>query len=192
MRAAKLMGGLFAILFFGLLVAAACSAAEPGDDAGYRIQPGDVLRIDVWHEEELQREIMVRPDGGISFPLVGDLAAQGQTAVSLTAEITQKLVRYIPDPVVTVSVAQPAGNRLYVLGEVARPGEFAMSRPLNVLQALAMAGGLTPYADRDSIKVLRGSGEQQMALPFNYADVSGGESLQQNVQLQPGDVVMVP
>ena len=143
-------------------------------------------------EEELQRETLVRPDGGISFPLVGDINAEGRTAVALTAEITEKLVRFIPDPVVTVTVAQAAGNRLYVLGEVARPGEFAMSRPVNVLQALAMAGGLTPYADRDSIQVLRGSGDQQKAMPFDYADVAGGRSLEQNIQLQPGDVVMVP
>lgn len=143
------------VVFLGLSWMVAGAAADGDDNKGYRIQPGDVLHIDVWHEEELQRETLVRPDGGISFPLVGDINAEGRTAVALTAEITEKLVRFIPDPVVTVTVAQAAGNRLYVLGEVARPGEFAMSRPVNVLQALAMAGGLTPYADRDSIQVLR-------------------------------------
>ncbi|MCB1724520.1 MAG: polysaccharide biosynthesis/export family protein [Gammaproteobacteria bacterium] len=180
------------VVFLGLSWMVAGAAADGDDNKGYRIQPGDVLHIDVWHEEELQRETLVRPDGGISFPLVGDINAEGRTAVALTAEITEKLVRFIPDPVVTVTVAQAAGNRLYVLGEVARPGEFAMSRPVNVLQALAMAGGLTPYADRDSIQVLRGSGDQQKAMPFDYADVAGGRSLEQNIQLQPGDVVMVP
>jgi len=93
---------------------------------------------------------------------------------------------------VTVTVSQATGNRLYVIGEVNKPGEFAMARPINVLQALAMAGGLTPYAERDSIRVLRGAGEQQQALPFNYTDVAGGKGLKQNIELQPGDVVMVP
>ena len=132
------------------------------------------------------------PDGGISFPLVGDLIAKGHTPVELTTLITESLARFIPEPEVTVTVSQASGNRLYVIGEVNKPGEFAMARPTNVLQALAMAGGLTPYAERDSIRVLRGAGEQQQALSFNYTDVAGGKGLKQNIELQPGDVVLVP
>ena len=183
-------------LFLTVLLLALCSmvGAAPDTAAGdaYRIQPGDQLQIDVWHEDELRRELIVRPDGGISFPLVGDLMAKGHTPVELTEMIAKGLERYIPDPVVTVTVAQATGNRVYVLGEVARPGEFAMSRPLNVVQALAMAGGLTPYADRDGIRVLRGSGRQQQAIPFDYTGVASGDDLEQNIPLQPGDVVMVP
>ncbi len=174
------------------LLAGNASAAESPDKASYLIQPGDQLQIDVWHEEELRRELVVRPDGGISFPLVGDLIVQGTTPVQLTEVITRKLSRYIPDPVVTVTVAQASGNRLYVIGEVARPGEFPMSRPVTVLQALAMAGGFTPYAKRSDIKVLRGHGSRQTVLPFDYSAVASGENLQQNIELKPGDVVLVP
>lgn len=181
-----------ALLLITLSAATACTAAQATGAGSYQIQPGDQLRIDVWHEEDLQREIMVRPDGGISFPLVGDLVVKGLTPVELTTLITKSLARFIPEPEVTVTVLQATGNRLYVIGEVNKPGEFAMARPVNVLQALAMAGGLTPYAERKDIRVLRGSGEQQQALSFNYTDVAGGRGLKQNIELQPGDVVLVP
>lgn len=186
--AARPVSAILALLLGALSMVTDSVAAEDG----YRIQPGDQLQIDVWHEEELKREIIVRPDGGISFPLVGDLMARGQTAVALTETITNSLKRYIPDPVVTVTVAQATGNRLYVIGEVNKPGEFMMARPVNVLQALAMAGGLTPYAERKSIRVLRGSGDRQQALSFDYTQVAGGKALEQNIQLLPGDVVVVP
>lgn len=158
----------------------------------YAIQPGDVLDISVWREPDLQREVLVRPDGGISFPLVGDLMAKGMTVAQLTDVIGEKLNRFIPDPVVTVSVKEMTGNRVYVLGRVNRPGEFTAMRPLSVMQALSMAGGLTPYADGKSILVLRGTGPEQAALPFNYKAVERGDSLEQNILLQAGDVVMVP
>lgn len=185
---ARLVSIVLTLLLMALSVMTTCAAATDG----YQIQPGDQLQIDVWHEDELKRELIVRPDGGISFPLAGDMNAKGKTAVALAEAITKSLERFIPDPVVTVTVAQATGNRLYVIGEVNKPGEFAMVRPTNVLQALAMAGGLTPYAERKDIRVLRGNGEQQRALPFNYTDVAGGEGLKQNIQLRPGDVVMVP
>ena len=169
------------------------NAGAVGDDvAGYGIQPGDVLEISAWREPDLQREVLVRPDGGISFPLVGDVKAQGMTISQLTAVITERLAKFIPDPVVTVSVKEITGNRIYVLGRVNRPGEFAVMRPVSVLQALSMAGGLTPYAERDDIMVLRGAGETQQSMPFDYDAVERGEALGQNIVLQPGDVVIVP
>jgi len=169
------------------------NAAAVGDDvAGYGIQPGDVLEISVWREPDLQREVLVRPDGGVSFPLVGDLQANGKSISALTAEVTEKLGKFIPDPEVSISVKQITGNRIYVLGRVNRPGEFAVMRPVSVIQALSMAGGLTPYAERDDIKVLRGAGETQQSMPFDYDAVERGESLGQNILLQPGDVVVVP
>lgn len=168
-------------------------AKAAGDDvAGYGIQPGDVLGISVWKEPDLEREVLVRPDGGISFPLVGDLQARGKTISKLTAELSERLARFIPDPEVSVSVIQITGNRIYVLGRVNSPGEFAVLRPVSVLQALSMAGGLTPYAERSDISVLRGTGDAQQSIPFDYNEVERGESLRQNIILQPGDVVVVP
>ena len=136
--------------------------------------------------------MLVRPDGGISFPLVGDIKARGKTVSVLTAELREKLRKFIPDPVVSVSVNQITGNRVYVLGRVNNPGEFAVMRPVNVLQALSMAGGLTPYAEREDIKVLRGTGDAQQSIPFDYNSVERGEFLEQNIILMPGDVVVVP
>ena len=164
-----------------------------GDDvAGYGIQPGDILEISAWREPDLQREVLVRPDGGISFPLVGDIKVQGMSISQLTTEITGRLAKFVPDPAVTVSVKQISGNRIYVLGRVNRPGEFSVMRPVSVMQALSMAGGMTPYAERDEVKVLRGSGDSQQSLPFDYSAVERGEALEQNILLQPGDVVVVP
>lgn len=179
------LAALFAALSLG-------ASAQESALADYAIQPGDVLEISVWREPDLQREVLVRPDGGISFPLVGDMKAQGSSVAALAAAVTERLERYIPDPVVTVTVSQMSGNRIYVLGRVNRPGEFAVLRPVNVLQALSMAGGLTPYADEKRIQVLRGSGSEQQAIPFNYRDVERGQALEQNLVLQAGDVVMVP
>jgi polysaccharide biosynthesis/export protein len=117
----------------------------------YRVQPGDVLIISVWKERDLQGEILVRPDGGFSFPLAGDVDADGKTTQELTEALVGKLKRFIPDPVVTVTVKQIGGNRVYVLGKVNRPGEFSFSKPVDVMQALALAGGDTVRrVERDS------------------------------------------
>lgn len=179
------------VLFLLLLVPAAW--AEQGSPVdGYQIQPGDVLAVSVWREPDLERELLVRPDGGFAFPLAGDIQAQGMTVEQLRGELVKKLSRYVPDPVVTVSLQQMTGNRIYVLGRVQRPGEFSVVRPITVLQALAMAGGLTPYADEETIQVLRGAGADLQSMPFNYAAVAEGQGLEQNILLQAGDVVMVP
>jgi polysaccharide export outer membrane protein len=176
----------------GVLLLAGSALAAGDDVSGYGIQPGDVLGISVWREPDLEREVLVRPDGGISFPLVGNLEARGKTVSALTAELTKRLGRFIPDPEVSVSVNQITGNRIYVLGRVNSPGEFAVMRPVSVMQALSMAGGLTPYAEREDIKVLRGTGDAQQSISFDYNAVERGESLGQNILLQPGDVVVVP
>jgi polysaccharide export outer membrane protein len=160
--------------------------------AGYLIQPGDIIEISVWHEPDLTREVLVRPDGGISLPLAGNLNIEGHTVSQVSNAVTERLAKYIPDPTVTVSIKQLTGNRIYVLGRVQRPGEFQMIRPLTIMQALSMAGGLTPYADEKEILVLRGNEPNQQSFPFNYKEVERGESLGQNIQLQAGDVVVVP
>ena len=181
------------VLLLSLLFATATAWAESNSPVdGYQIQPGDVLAVSVWREPDLEREILVRPDGGFAFPLAGDVQAQGRTVEELRGVLVEKLSRYVPDPVVTVSLQQMTGNRIYVLGRVNRPGEFTVVRPVTVLQALAMAGGLTPYAEEETIQVLRGAGANQQSMPFNYAEVSQGVGLEQNMLLIPGDVVMVP
>jgi polysaccharide export outer membrane protein len=161
-------------------------------ESGYRVGPEDVLEIAVWKEEGLKKEVLVRPDGGISFPLVGEIRAAGKTADEIRAEISARLKKSINDPVVSVSVLKVAGNKIYVIGRVARPGEYAAGRYVDVLQALAIAGGLTPYAAEDDIKILRKHSGGDETFEFQYSDVRKGKRLEQNILLQGGDVVVVP
>ena len=148
--------------------------------------------IAVWKERDLQAELLVRPDGGISFPLAGDLAAGGRTVVQLSDALGEKLKRYIPEPVVTVTVKSIGGNRVYVLGKVNRPGEFPFSQPLDVMQALALAGGATPFAAVNDIRILRRTDSRLIAVEFHYGDVENGRKLEQNIVLHSGDTVVVP
>lgn len=143
----------------------------------YRIGPEDVLEIFVWKEPDLQREVLVRPDGGISFPLAGDLPAAGKTPVEVQDELTQRLQNYIPDAVVTVTVTKVAGYRIFVVGKVTNPGQFVVGRYVNVLQALTLAGGLTPYASENRIKIYRKKGDREVTFPFHYSDVKKGKKL---------------
>jgi polysaccharide biosynthesis/export protein len=159
---------------------------------GYRIQAGDILQITVWREQELSQEVLVRPDGGLSFPLAGDLHAADRTPEQLRTDIQQRLVKYIPDPVVTVSLKAVTGSRIYVVGKVNRPGEFLLARPVDVMQALAQAGGATPFADVNEIRILRREGERQVTLSFRYEEVADGRRLEQNILLRSGDTVVVP
>ena len=159
----------------------------------YRLQPGDLLTINVWKEKDLETEALVRPDGGLSFPLVGDVTAAGHTIEEVRATLVQRLRPYIPDPVVTVAIKAIGGNHVYVIGKVQRPGEFTFSRPLDVMQALSLAGGTTPFAALNDIVILRRqNGVAEHVLHFHYGDVARGKSLEQNVILESGDTVVVP
>jgi len=174
---------------------ASATLAEPAKNAAafrYRVQPGDLLTVSVWKEKDLQGDVLVRPDGGLSFPLAGDIDAQGLTLSDLQKVLVERLSRYIPDPVVTVAVKAIGGNRVYVIGKVARPGEFDFSRPIDVMQALSLAGGATPFAALNEIVILRRENGQQRVLPFRYGDVEHGRGLRQNVLLESGDTVVVP
>jgi polysaccharide export outer membrane protein len=178
---------------FGLTLALACCAAQGADvPPEYRIGPEDVLEIAVWKEEGLKKEVLVRPDGGISFPLVGEIVAENRTTEELRTEITGRLKKLMADPVVSVAVLKVAAHRVYVLGRVNRPGEYAAGRYIDVLQALSMAGGLTPFAAENDIKILRREDGRETVLPFRYADVRRGVNLEQNIILRRGDVVLVP
>jgi len=166
--------------------------SEPVAKEGYALQPGDVIRVTVWREPELDQVVLVRPDGGISFPLIGEVYVQGRSIEEVGYEISERLALYIPDPAVSVSLQQSEGNRVYVTGRVANPGVFLANRPITIMQAISLAGGLTPFADKDRIIVLRQDGEEQRPIPFNYNDVQKGKSLAQNIVLQPGDTLVVP
>ncbi len=181
--------GLWSVLIGLVLVS---FGANANDSNAYVIQPGDVLRVSVWKEQDLQQDLLVRPDGGFSFPLVGDAIAGGRTVGVVQQEIVSRIEEYIPDPVVTVQVLQTDGNTIYVLGKVNRPGAYVMARPLDVMQALALAGGMAVFAEENNISVLRRTLDGQSALAFDFGDVQYGKNLEQNIMLQPGDVVVVP
>ena len=158
----------------------------------YRIGPEDVLHISVWQEEDLDRQVLVRPDGGISFPLAGDLQVSGRTPLEVQDEIRTRLQRYVPSAEVTVSVEEVSGYTVFVLGEVNSPGQFTLGRYVDVLQALTLAGGLTPYASERNITVRRRENGEESVYDFNYNDVEKGRDRGQNIILQSGDVVVVP
>jgi polysaccharide export outer membrane protein len=158
----------------------------------YLLQPGDILEISVWKEPDLQREVLVHPDGAISFPLVGSIMAKNMTVQAVNKAISSRLEKYIPDPVVTVNIKQMSGNRIYVVGKVLKPGEFLTNRNIDVMQAIGMAGGLNPFAEGDEILILRRIKGVQQSIPFNYDHVVDGKDLSQNILLEPGDVVLVP
>ena len=161
-------------------------------DAAYLVQPGDTLQVTVWKEQELQSEVLVRPDGGLTFPLAGEIAAAGHTVEDIRKVLQGRLVKYIPDPVVTVIVKKAEGSRIFVVGKVNKPGDFALFRPIDVMQALSLAGGATPYADVNGIRILRREGTQQQVFHFRYDDVRRGKDLAQNILLHSGDTVVVP
>jgi polysaccharide export outer membrane protein len=164
----------------------------PDPSLRYIVQPGDLLQISVWKEQDLQAEALVRPDGGFSFPLAGEMMGAGRTVAELRAELAKRIQKFVPDAVVTVSIKQPQGNRIYVLGKVNRAGEYVTSREIDVMQALSLAGGATPYASLNNIRVLRRTPQGQKSIPFRYEDVERGRHLEQNIVLQGGDVVVVP
>lgn len=162
------------------------------DEGSYVIGPGDVLSISVWKEEGMQLEVLVRPDGGITYPLAGEIQAGGLTTKALSDELVLKLKKYIPNPSVTVSVLQSVSNKIYVIGKVNRPGEFTATGYMDVLQALTMAGGLTPYADSDDIKIIRRTDKGNIMKLFDYDEVVSGDRLDMNIILKAGDTVVVP
>jgi polysaccharide export outer membrane protein len=180
-------------LGIAVLAASLGSPIGAAQEVGYALNPGDVLQVSVWKETELTRDVLVRPDGKISFPLVGDVVAAGHTPETVQQSLVERLQKFIPDPVVTVSLLAGNGNKIYVLGKVARPGEYTMLRPLDVMQALAMAGGLNTFASENKVKILRRQADgRQEAIPFPYATVQDGERLQSNIILSSGDIVVVP
>jgi len=168
------------------------AAVVTGLDGGYVIGPGDVLEIAVWKDEALTKSVVVRPDGTISFPLIGEIKAGGSTTAQLKKEIEGRLSRYVPDVDLYVNVQQINSIIVYVIGKVNSPGRLILNSPVNVLQVLATAGGVNPFAKRGSIKIFRQVGDKTRTLNFDYDAVTDGKQLEQNILLQRGDVVVVP
>lgn len=161
-------------------------------DPEYRVGAEDVLLISVWKDEQLTREVVVRPDGMFSFPLIGDVQAEDRTVDQIRTDLVQRLTKYVPNPNVSAAVTKVASYKVYVVGRVNKPGEYVIGHYADVLQALSLAGGLTPFAAENDIKVMRRVRGEQHAIPFRYGDMKKGRALEQNIVLQRGDVVMVP
>ena len=192
----KMLAKLYVIAAVGIIILTSFCNANAQESSrpstSYKVLPGDVLQVSVWKEPDLQLELLVRPDGAISFPLAGEISTVNKSVTDLQAELTTRLAKYINGPVVTVSIIEVLGNKVYVIGQVNNPGDFVVNPQVDVLQALSMAGGTTRFADLDNIRILRRSNSHQTALSFNYKDVIRGRNLAQNVMLKSGDVVVVP
>ena len=182
-------------IFIGILAFPALMHQALAETVPYTLNPGDVLKITAFDDERLDRELVVLPDGTISYPVVGEIHAAGMTVNQLQTIISKTLIEkgFLQDgAVVDASVTKTNGYTVYVVGQVKQPGAFSTFANIDVMQAISMAGGLTPFASKSSIKVLRQQDGAEIALPFDYGDVEDGEALDTNVVLMPGDTVVVP
>lgn len=168
------------------------TAPAAGVDSTYQIGVGDILGISVWKDDALTKDVVVLPDGVISFPLLGLLKAAGKTVAQFKAELEERIAHYVPDPVLNLEVKQVNSMIVYVIGRVNNPNRFILNTNVSVLQALAMAGGLNAFAKRNSVKILRDEGGATKTFPFQYDDVVEGKHLEQNIELKRGDVIVAP
>lgn len=169
--------------------AAAAEAAPPPD---YVIGPEDVLGILFWRDADMSGDVTVRPDGMITLPLVRDIRAQGLTPDALRDEIQKAASQFIEDPVVTVVVREINSRKVFITGQVANPGAYPLTSAMTVMQLIAVAGGVSEFANTKNITVMRAGTGRSQVFKFNYRDVARGRNVQQNIQLQPGDTVVVP
>lgn len=158
----------------------------------YRLKPGDALEVSVWHDETLHKQLKVLPDGSITFPLAGRVDVAGLSTAQVETKVTDKLRSYLEDPVVTVVISGIDGNRVYVLGNVIKPGPVILDAPMTILQALSLAGGLAKFADEDAIKILRPSPDGIQTLTVRYGDLIKAKNLSTNHPLMAGDTILVP
>lgn len=179
--------------FISFILLCTLSTQVLAAEALYILQPGDQLSVTVWQDERLSRGLVVRPDGRISFPLAGHMSAAGVTAEQLEANLKARLKRFYKDDLdVNVMVIQVVPPTVYITGEVARPGSFPMVNPTTALQAIAMAGGLGPFAAESRIKIRRKVNGKEVSIPFNYRDAVAGRVSKGNVYLLKNDVIIVP
>jgi polysaccharide biosynthesis/export protein len=164
----------------------------PAVSPEYRVGESDMLQISVWKEPDLSKTVSVRPDGMISLPLIGEVKVIGMTSAEIQEVVASKLKAYLLNPRVTVEITEIKSRRVFITGEIVRPGLYPLGGPTTVLQLIAEAGGFTPFAKRKSIVILCQENGQQRKLPFNYSDVVHGRSSEQNITLTPGCTVVVP
>lgn len=167
-------------------------SAPPKAGADYVIGADDMLDVSVWKEQELTRTLQVRPDGRISMPLLNDVQAAGLTPSQLSQSITEKLKKYLTAPQVTVIVTQINSQRVYVIGEVTRPGAYPLLPGMTILQAISSAGGLTQFANTKKIFLMRNENHIQTKYPFNYKEVLDGRKAEENLPVKAGDTIVVP
>ena len=160
--------------------------------ADYVIGAEDVLEVIVWREKDLSTQVMVRPDGLVSLPLLNDVQAGGLTPEQFRERVSAGFGKFVEAPSVTVIVRTINSRKVYVMGEVARPGTYPLTAPTTVLQLLGTAGGPTAFADLKDIAIVRTIGDKTVRLPFNYREVTKGRKMEQNVMLRPGDTVIIP
>jgi polysaccharide export outer membrane protein len=158
----------------------------------YVIGPGDIIEISVWKDDALAKDVTVLPDGKISFPLIGDIIAAGKTVEELRKELGNKIKPFVPDPNISLIIRQVNSMFIYIIGRVNSPGRFALNTNVNVLQALAIAGGLNPFAKKNKVSIFRENNGQTQIIEFRYDEVSEGKHLEQNIYLKRGDVIVVP
>jgi len=167
--------------------------AEAGESTGdYQVWAGDLLEVVIWKNADLSGEFRVRPDGKFSMPLIGDVIAEGKTTDAINQQIQSKLEFFIDSPFVSTIVRETASNLVYVLGEVTTPGAYPIQGSLSVLQALALAGGLTEFANRDKMVLVRGSGDKQQNFTLSYRNILADPGGEFNMVLQRGDTLVVP
>lgn len=179
------------LIFAALAVLLTCFTVSSSSADEYRIGPGDVLDISVWKNPDLTKQLAVLPDGMIHFPLLDGIKVEGMTVRDLKTVLVDSLKKYIPEPDIFVSVVQVNSLMIYVIGKVNHPGRFAINTNIDVLQALAVAGGLNPFAKEKEIAVFRKKDGQTEMFNFNYEEVSMGKNLEQNIVLRRGDVIVV-
>jgi polysaccharide biosynthesis/export protein len=175
--------------FIFLAMTGVCAAVQ---DEIFRVGPGDVLEVSVWRDETLSRELIVPPDGMLSFPLIGDVKVAGMTVAEIRETMRKRLSEYVPDASLTVILKTINSLRAYVIGQVKSPGTFPITMETRVMHLLSMAHGLTPFASDRDIHVLRHEGGKIEKISFNYREVLRGNNLEQNILLKSGDVVVVP
>ncbi len=206
----KELGKIF-LLFFVLYFVLSCATSNfppvtelPKDTASekvsksadfsstYIIGPGDSLDINVWKEPDFSRVVVVRPDGKITMPLIGDVVASGLTAIQLQEKLEKLLKEYVEIPKVSVSVTAAHNMKIYLLGNVASPGEIELTKPITVLEAISIAGGLNEWAKETDLRLMRKINGQLKTYRINYKAIIEGKDPSQNIMLKPGDTIYVP
>jgi len=175
-----------------LLLLSGPSLCIGADTATFTLGPGDIIEISVWKDQDLTRQVIVQPDGYINFPLIGQVKAAGRTIPEVRKEVEKGLSDYMSMPNVTVTPVKIESYKVYVIGKVNKPGMFVVLPRVTVLQALSMAGGTNPFADLGDIVIIRHGPNGETKIDFDYDDIAAGKNLDQNIELQSGDVVLVP